>query len=140
MGGRGSSGGGGGGGGGASRGSSDGVIMTGGTRTIETRYIEGRGFTRGRYADEVLEARTDGSGNVTFSYASGGTFEKTAKTNKTNYVTYQIQAGAVNGETFNIDWSKVNSISGQTFSLKDSAKQAGLSWDSATKTWRRKKK
>ena len=131
MGGRGS-------GGVSSGGSADGVIMSGTTKTIETVYREARGFQQSYYKDEVLEAKTDGSGNVTFSYAKADSYEKTAKTNRTNYVTYTLKAGAVNGETFNIDWSKVKSISGQTYSLRAAAKEAGLSWDSKNKRWARK--
>ena len=122
-----------------SGGSSDGVIMSGATRTIETVYREARGWQKSYYKDEVLEAITDGKGNVTFSYAKADSFEKTAKTNRTNYVTYTLKAGSVNGETFNIDWSKVNSISGQTYNLRDAAKSAGLKWDSTEKKWKRKK-
>lgn len=132
MGGRGS-------GGVSSGGSADGVIASGAERTIETVYREARRFQKSYYKDEVLEATTDGRGNVTFSYAKADSFEKTAKTNRTNYVTYTLKAGAVNGETFNIDWSKVNSISGQTYSLRTAAKNAGLSWDSAENKWKRKK-
>lgn len=120
-------------------GSADGVFMSGATRTIETVYREARGWQKSYYKDEVLEATTDGKGNVTFSYAKADSYEKTAKTNRTNYVTYTLNAGAVNGETFNIDWSKVNSISGQTYNLRDAAKSAGLKWDSAEKKWKRKK-
>ena len=120
-------------------GSADGVIMSGATRKIETVYREARGYQSSYYKDEVLEATTDGNGNVTFSYAKADSYEKTAKTNRTNYVTYTLKAGAVNGETFNIDWSKVNSISGQTYSLRSAAKSAGLSWDSTEKKWKRKK-
>ena len=120
-------------------GSADGVITSGSTRTIETVYREARGWQKSYYKDEVLEATTDGKGNVTFSYAKADSYEKTAKTNRTNYVTYTLKAGAVNGETFNIDWSKVNSISGQTYNLRDAAKSAGLKWDSAEKKWKRKK-
>lgn len=123
--------------GGSYGGSSDGVFASNKTTKIETTFIEGRGWTKGRYKDEILEAKTDGKGNVTFGYASGGSFSKTAKTNKTNYVEYNLKAGAVNGETFNINWSKVNSISGQTYSLRSAAKAAGLKWDGATKTWKR---
>jgi hypothetical protein len=107
-------------------------------KTVETRYFEARGWSSSRFSDEVLEAATDGKGNLTFTYASGGTFEKTAKTNRTNYVTYKIAAGAVNGTTFNVNWDKVNSISGQTYNLRQAAKEHGLSWDSAKKIWRRK--
>lgn len=136
--------GGGGGGGGARNarqgggGSADGVFPSGETRTIETTYFEGRGWNRGRYKDEVLEAHTDGNGNVTFEYASGGSYSKSAKTNVRNSVEFKIQAGAVNGETFNIDWNKVKSISGQTYNLRDAAKRAGMKWDGATKRWVRR--
>lgn len=118
--------------------SKDGALTMNNPKTIETRYFERRGWSPLRFDDEVLEATTDGKGNLTFTYASGGTFEKTAKTNRTNYVTYKIDAGAVNGNTFNVNWDKVNSISGQTYNLRQAAKEHGLSWDSAKKMWRRK--
>lgn len=121
------------------RGSADGTIISGEARTIETVYMESRGWKKGYYKDEVLEATTDGNGNLTFSYATADKYEKHAKTNVTNYVTYTVKAGAVNGKTFNIDWSKVNSISGQTYNLKQEAKDNGFSWDSAEKKWKRKK-
>ena len=87
-------------------GSKDGAIAGGAKRTIEARYIEGRGWQRGRYDTEVLEATTDGKGNLTFEYAQPDTKEKTAKTNKTNYLTYNVQAGAVHGKSFGINWDK----------------------------------
>lgn len=119
-------------------GSADGVIVPGEARTIKTIYREARGWHSSYYKDEVLEATTDGKGNVTFSYAKADSYEKTAKTNLTNYVTYTLQAGAVNGQTFNIDWSKVKSISGQTYKLREAAKAAGLKWDNTNKKWVRK--
>lgn len=128
--------------GGGSRGgggvSKDGALTLNNPKTVETTFFEARGWSGSRYSDEILEATTDGNGNLTFSYATGGTFEKTAKTNRTNYVTYKIDAGAVNGTTFNVNWDKVNSISGQTYNLRQAAKEHGLSWDSAKKMWRRK--
>lgn len=120
-------------------GSKDGAIAGGAKRTIEARYIEGRGWQRGRYDTEVLEATTDGKGNLTFGYAQPDTKEKTAKTNKTNYLTYNVQAGAVDGKSFGINWDKVQSISGQTYSMRAEAKAHGLTWDGATKSWKRKK-
>lgn len=131
MGGRGSS-------SGTAGGSSDGVITGGGTTHIESSYIEARGWNRARYSEEILEATTDGNGNVTFSYATPTTDTKTAKTNKTHYTTYDLQAGAVDGETFGINWAKVQSISGQTYNLRQEAKAAGLTWDSKQKKWIRK--
>lgn len=142
MGGRGASFGSGGGGGStadkALRIASGGVIEKAEPTKIETTYRESRGFSPSYYGDEVLEATADANGNVRFSYAKGGEYTKTAKTNRTNYVTFEIVAGAVNGKTFNINWDKVNSISGQTYNLRSQAKDAGLKWDGTTKTWRRK--
>ena len=120
-------------------GSKDGSIIGGAKKTVEARYIEGRGWNRGRYDTEVLEATTDGKGNLTFNYAQPDSREKTAKTNKTNYLTYNVQAGAVDGKSFGINWDKVQSVSGQTYNLRAEAKAHGLSWDGATKSWRRKK-
>lgn len=120
-------------------GSKDGAILGGAKKQIEARYIEGRGWQRGRYDTEVLEATTDGKGNLTFGYAQPDTSEKTAKTNKTNYLTYNVQAGAVDGKSFGINWDKVQSISGQTYNMRAEAKAHGLTWDGATKSWKRKK-
>ena len=117
-------------------GSKDGTILGGAKKQVEARYIEGRGWQRGRYDTEVLEATTDGKGNLTFGYAQPDTSEKTAKT---NYLTYNVQAGAVDGKSFGINWDKVQSISGQTYSMRAEAKEHGLSWDGATKSWKRKK-
>lgn len=135
MGGRGSSGGV---GSNAFKGSRDGAILGGKPREIESYQREARGWNPGYRKDEILEAKTDGYGNLTFTYARADSYEKTAKTNRTVYTKYTLQAGAVNGETFGIDWSKVQSISGQTYGLRDAAKKAGLSWDGTRKQWRRK--
>lgn len=54
MGGRGSSGGG-----------SNGVFGKSKPITVETRYIEGRGWHRGRYVDTVLQAVSTGGGKKT---------------------------------------------------------------------------
>ena len=125
MGGRGGSGGG-------------GAIVAGKPQTITTTYYSSRSIGGSRFKNEVLEATSDKKGNVTFSYATPTFNGPPAKTNKTQDVTYKVKAGAVDGETFGIIWSKVNSISGQTYSLRSAAKAAGLKWDGATKTWRRK--
>lgn len=120
---------------GSTRGSSDGVITGGNTREIETTYFRSGSMGGARYKNEVLEAKTDGNGNVTFTYAQGSFDEPTSRTNKTQTVHYKLQAGAVDGETFGIDWSKVQSISGQTYSLRQAARDAGLKWDGKTKRW-----
>ena len=125
MGGRGGSGGG-------------GAIVAGKPQTITTTYYSSRSIGGSHFKNEVLEATADKKGNVTFSYATPTFSGPSAKTNKTQDVTYKVKAGAVDGKTFGINWSKVNSISGQTYSLRDAAKAAGLKWDGSTKTWRRK--
>lgn len=81
----------------------------------------------------------DNNGNIEFSYAKGDHVPPSAKTNKTHTVTYELAAGAVNGKTFGIDWSKVNSVSGKTYPISDDAKAAGLKWDAKTKKWVRPK-
>lgn len=140
MGGRGSAGGGGGGKSGRipAGGSKDGTIIGGKPREIESYMREARGWSPAYHNDEILEATTDGNGNLTFRYARADSYEKTAKTNRTVNTKYTLQAGAVNGEPFGIDWSKVNSISGQTYTLRKVAKENGLSWDGQKKQWRRK--
>lgn len=128
----------GGGGGGYAPASKDGALERAKVQTIEGVYREARGWSGSYYKQEVLEATTDGHGNLTFSYATPVSREKTAKTNRTQNLTYEVAHGALDGETFGINWSKVNSISGQTYSLRQAAKDAGLKWDGATKKWKRK--
>lgn len=123
--------------GGATRGGSkDGVFTTNTPKTIESFYRKGRGlFEGGYYKHEVLEATTDGSGNVTFDYPEKPIYDEASRNKRTQYITYNLIAGAVDGQTFNIDWSKVKSIQGKTYSLRGAAKEAGLKWDSKTKRW-----
>lgn len=65
--------------GGAGGGSSDGVIMSNKPVTIETDYRTRGNGAYGEYRNEVLEAKTDGSGNVTFNWASATSFDKESK-------------------------------------------------------------
>lgn len=137
FGGRGSSSGAGGGGNSATA-SKDGTLMAMQPREITTTHFLSGSMGGSRYKDEVLEAKTDNNGNLTFDYATPKSYSgPSAKTNKTEQVTYEVSHGAVNGETFGIDWSKVNSISGQTYALRQEAKAAGLHWDSKKKQWTR---
>lgn len=106
-------------------------------REIQGIYREARSWSPSYYKEEILEAKTDGSGNLTFSYAKPVEKEKAAKTNRTVYLTYKIAHGAVNGETFGINWDNVNSISGNTYSLREEAKSHGLHWDKKKKRWER---
>ena len=56
--------------------SKDGALTLNNPKTVETRYFEARGWSSSRFSDEVLEAATDGKGNLTFTYASGGTLDR----------------------------------------------------------------
>lgn len=127
---------------GGSSGRGGGPIVGKQERTIETTvFLPGsRTASYGRpvFKNEVLEATSDKDGNVTFSYARGKINDPSAKTNKTTTAEFRLKAGAVDGETFGIDWSKVRSISGQTYNLRQAAKAAGLKWDGARKMWVRR--
>lgn len=102
-------------------------------RTIETVYRRATNpYQSSYYKDKVLEADVDKNGNVVFSYPRG---EYNDKTRRSSDVKYTIVAGAVNGSTFNINWDNVQSVSGQTYDIKDEAKRAGLRWDGKNKRW-----
>lgn len=107
-------------------------------RTIETVYREARGYSGSYYKDEVLQAVDGGDGNLHFQYATPENREKTAKTNRTQYVTFKLKAGAENGNIFGVNWDKVKSVSGQTFNLKSDIKDRGFRWDGAKKMWVKK--
>lgn len=127
------------------RGGSSGLSSGGGVidknakaRTIETVYREAKGYSGSYYKDEVLEAVDNGNGEVHFQYATPESREKTAKTNRTRYVTFKLKAGAENGNVFGVNWDKVKSVSGQTYNMKSEIKDRGFRWDGAKKMWVRK--
>lgn len=107
-------------------------------RTIETVYREARGWQGSYYKDEVLEAVDAGNGEVHFQYATPESREKTANTNRTQYVTFKLKAGAENGNVFGVNWDKVKAVSGQTYNMKSDIKDRGFRWDGAKKMWVRK--
>lgn len=106
-------------------------------RTIETAYREPNYRGSAYYKDEVLEAVPGGSGEVDFVYATPDNREKTAKTNRTQYVTFKLKSGSVNGESFGIKWENVKSVSGQTYNMRDQLKELGFKWDKTGKKWKR---
>ena len=122
-------------------GSADGALLNVSiTRVTATAYLPGsRTAAYGTtYKPEVLEAVTDGKGNLTFTHAYPiNSVKPSAKTNKTAEAIFEITHGAIDGDTVGIDWSKVNSISGRTFSLRQEAKANGLKWEPKRKVWRR---
>lgn len=118
-------------------GSADGALKDSPVREIEGTYREARGWSPSYYKEEILEATTDGNGNLTFDYATPVKREKTAKTNRSVDLIYEIAHGAVDGRTFGINWDKVQSIQGQTYKLREEAKAHGLKWDRERKIWAR---
>lgn len=105
------------------------------TRTIDTVYREAKGWSKSYYKDEVLEAVAGDNGALSFEYARPVSRDKTAKTNRTQYVSFELKSGAVNGETFGINWDKVKSVSGQTYNMRDELKKRGYKWDGKNKKW-----
>ena len=107
-------------------------------QTIETVYRESRGYGSAYYKDTVLEAIDVGNGEVSFEYATPDTRDKTAKTNRTQYVTFRLKAGAKNDEVFGVNWDNVKSVSGQTYGIKSEIKNHNFIWDGKLKKWVRK--
>lgn len=108
------------------------------TRTIETVYREARGYSGSYYKDTILEAVDRGNGSLEFVYATPESREKTAKTNRTQYVTFKLKAGAENGDVFGVNWDNVKSISGQTYDLRSEIKDRSFRWDGKNKRWVKK--
>lgn len=106
-------------------------------REIETQYRVTSGSPRGYtgYKDEVLEAKADKSGNVTFEFARPKKREKTSKSNRTEYVTFEVAHGAVNGSIFGVNLNKATSVSGQTYRMREELKKSGFKWDGKKKMW-----
>lgn len=104
-------------------------------RTIETTYREARGWQSSYYKSDVLEAVDAGNGEVSFEYATPESRVKTAKTNRTQYLTYKLKAGAQDGDVFGVNWDKVKVVSGQTYNLRDELKKKGFKWDGSRKAW-----
>jgi len=105
------------------------------TRTIEAVYREARGHSASYYKDIILEAIDSGNGELSFEYATPDKREKTAKTNRTQYLTYKLKAGAENGDIFGVNWGRVQSVSGQTYDLRSELKKRGFKWDGKNKKW-----
>ena len=94
----------------------------------------------------VLEATTDGNGNLTLSYAKETGYRQQNKS--TSYAQYELSAGITNrtatGKSTelisnNINWDKVKSVSGKTYGTQSFMRDHGFNWDSSEKKWKRKK-
>lgn len=114
---------------------------------------------------EVLSAKSDGNGNITLSFATANDYhEQNSKTSYALYELKSgiTNAPDIHGSRLNnpnygygtgpdsmvkaenivgivrsvgIDWSRVNSVSGQTYKVKDLLKSKGFKWNSAGKNW-----
>lgn len=120
----------------------DGTIKTQGEPMYAERMTGGNSY--GSQA-VVLEATTDGNGNLTLEYAQPVGYRQ--QNSKTSYAQYELKAGLTDrsptGKTTefrsnNIDWDKVKTVSGKTYGTQYFMRQQGFSWDSAEKKWKRK--
>jgi hypothetical protein len=144
FGGRGGSSGGGGGGGAASSSpyiSEDNTLMRGEPLEAIMETYSGS-FADDRY---VLEAKTDGKGNLTLSKPSAKEYEEW--NSNTTYGHYEIKNGITNSTGYrgrdhepkvvNIDFANVKSVQGQTYPARRLMRELGFRWDGSTKTWRK---
>lgn len=127
----------------------------------EVLYVEKivtKGFGVG---EDVLNAKSDGYGNLTLAYATPAEYYQ--QNSKTSYGLYELKSGITNASDLHgsryfsddtrpsskvksendvngvrsvgIDWDKVNSVSGQTFNVKDLLKSKGFKWNGKAKNW-----
>lgn len=138
------------------RGSTSGVRASGAytrDKTIklngEKKYVERLTGMRSYGGDDavVLEAKTDGNGNLTLSYAQAIGYRQQNK--KTSYAQYEISAGLTNrtgsGKSTeitsnNINWDNVKTVSGKTYGTQSFMREHGFTWDSAKKIWVKNKR
>lgn len=129
----------------------------------EVLYVER--LTKQPYdsGDRVLDARSDGKGNITLSNASADEYYQ--KNSKTTYAMYELRSGITNvsdvrrgefsdgrgtgdkqskvksgneeGKTrsVGINWDNVKSVSGDTYNVKELLKKKGFKWNGASKNW-----
>ena len=122
----------------------DGTIKLNGEKKYVERLTGMSGY--GGNGAVVLEAKTDGNGNLTLSYAQAIGYRQQNK--KTSYAQYEISAGLTNrtgsGKSTeitsnNINWDKVKTVSGKTYGTQSFMREDGFTWDSSEKKWKRKK-
>lgn len=104
----------------------------------------------------ILDATTDGNGNISLNY-NNNRLETYRQTSKTTVGLYELKNGITNmrsqdsktadwGEqrsrtefdnvkSVGIDWSNVKSISGKTYGYGDFFKEKGFKWNRDQKRW-----
>lgn len=109
--------------------------------TISTYYRQNSRFGS-HYGDSVYEASEVSPGHINFSYAQPH-FPKESQKANTKEVEFKIKHGAEthynNGNTkfHGINWSKVNQVSGQTYSMRSDLKDMGFRWDKGSNSWKK---
>lgn len=114
----------------------------------------------------VLEAKSDGEGNITLDFADNEGYYQ--QNSKTTYALYKLKCGITNAEkvhgsrefedgttgkykfkeensdgyttSVGINWDKVNSVSGQTYHVQSLIRKKGFKWDEGKKKYVRKSK
>ncbi len=121
----------------------DGTIKQNGEKMLAERIAGSSAW--GGDDSIVLEATTDGNGNLTLSYAKAVGYRQ--QNSRTSYAQYEISAGITNQspsgkridlKSNNINWEKVKSVSGKTYGTQSFMREQGFTWDSSEKKWKRK--
>ena len=110
----------------------------------------------------VMSVKSDGNGNLTLSFATPNSYYK--QNSKKSYGLYEIKCGITNApdirrymkptdyfyekiskykpenksydtRSVGIDWDKVKSVSGKTYSVQYLIKSKGFMWDRNQKKW-----
>lgn len=125
----------------------------------EVLYVER--IIKSGYGEDVLDATSDGNGNLTLDYATP--VEYYQQNSKTSYGLYELKTGITNANDLHgsrefsdgsrpkskvksentdgsirsvgIDWDNVNSVSGPTYNIKSLLKAKGFKWNGSTKSW-----
>lgn len=107
--------------------------------TIETYYRRSGRY----YGVDVLTAKETSPGEISFDYAKPEFSDDNNYKSNTQDVTFKITHGAAKRNNtinfYGIDFSRVNSVSGQTYNLRPELVKRGFTWDGREKKWVRKK-
>ena len=139
--------------------SSDNALYESSDEVLYVERLVTKGFSVG---EDVLNAKSDGNGNLTLGYATPTQYYD--QNSKTSYGLYELKCGITNASdvkrsmndtdyfsgkkskvkdsnassdvrSVGIDWDKVNSVSGQTYNIKALLKAKGFKWNGAGKNW-----
>ena len=137
---------GGGAGGGSGRGSAKEKTSSDGAISYSDRTLKAERITGYGNSGTVLEAKTDGKGNLTLEYATPTGYRQ--QNSKTSYAQYEIKAGITdlneNGKwrdgitSVNINWDKVKTVSGKTYGTQRLMRENGFTWNGTKKIWEKK--